>query len=173
MDARSSDPDAPTANPNAREAIDLRGKVSDKYELRITAHYTTFNEKCQRTINALAGVKSQIVVLEELPLGRLSGSYRSSVQTDKYAAGHCRWTFYQVIYELWPKGTSHAEPSAWYWLESIGSGAKESTIVRTIVCAGPSQIRKGRTQCNYPGDDRFSRPNAISKQTEALVVNFE
>lgn len=176
IDPNSSDSDAPAPNPHASHTVDLHGNVSDRYDLRITAHYTTFNEDCQRTINTIAGVKSQILVLEELPLARSAGEYRSSVRTDKYVRGYCRWAFYQIIYELWPKGTSQSEPPQWLWTESIGGSAATPSIERKLVCAGTeSKTGKIRNWCNYPGDRiSYSRPRGgISGRTRTIAVSFE
>jgi hypothetical protein len=177
IDPASSDSDAPVLNGQASHIVQLRGQVSDKYDLRLTAHYTTFNQDCRRTINRFEGVKGQIIVLEELPLAKQANEYRASVQTDKYTPGRCRWSFYQVIYELWPKGTSRATIPLWQWSEWIGNSATGPVIERTVVCAGTeSPMQKTRNECNYPGEKQsyFSRPRSvISRAVKSIVVNFE
>jgi len=175
IDSDSPDRDAPERNPDASHTVALHGKVSIQYDLKITAHYTTFNEDCQRTINTFAGVKSQVVVLEELPLARPAGEYHGSVLIDKYARGRCRWTFYQVIYELWPKGVSQEGPPHWLWAEWISNSTETPTIERRLVCAGTEVTRGLRNWCNYSGDRiSYSRPRSgISKTTRSIVVNFE
>ena len=175
IDPHSLDADVPTLKSAPAHKLTLSGRVADKYDLLLTAHYTTFNPECTRTINPTAGVSSQVIVLEKLPVQRGGDTYASTVEVDKYLPGRCRWTFYQVIYELWPKGFDRTGPPYWQWSESIGRGAAESTLERTLVCQGTESLsQKLRNHCNYPNEpNSWSRPRSgISKNVQSLIVNF-
>ena len=177
IDPSSFHPDAPEINPGSTHWIALSGGVADQYDLKLTSHYTTFNPECTRKVSTFGGA-AQIIVLQELPMERRLGTYRAKVQIDKYLPGRCRWTFYQVIYELWPKGTSRLETPVWQWSEWIGPNAPGAVVERTLKCAGmESPFMKSRNECQYPGEglnSHFSRPRSvISKRTQALNISFQ
>jgi len=169
----SLDPDRPELNPRSSHWVEISGHIAAGYDLRVTAHYSTFNEECTRKTTTFGG-GPQIMVLEEVSVQRVGETYVGKVQVDKWLPGRCQWFFYQVIYDLWPSDARLAQKPHWQWSEWMGSVAQTPTVQHTIECKGREMRGVPPNSCQFRGGGYFSPTRSvISKNTKTVVVNFE